>query len=349
VPRLLALEKFIFDELVSYVWTHTLVPKAAAARARPAPGAPGGKRGAHEAAVRKWIEALEAAHAQLVALGREGHVSVLQHQVGRGRARLSVKGWHCVVLGRPTTQWPPPCHSMPVCSTAQPLELCTAATQPPPLVDSPHPPPLQVLLELLKRVDALLFHYLATPPPADADADGEAGAGGASPGHGPGSSGSSSPGRGSPGRGSRGSRGGGGGGGYMGPPLDDSMLLFPRGSLTFTAGLQLKQACTRWVAPRVQGRVKALAAGRARRHQAPPRQATAALSPRWRCSPSALPCPARPQAAAVGVQRGRAARDLGAAAGAGPVPVPPPEGAGWAGLGRQGKRACASCARALRA
>ena len=32
VPRLLQQEKFIFDELVSYMWTHTLVPRIAASR-----------------------------------------------------------------------------------------------------------------------------------------------------------------------------------------------------------------------------------------------------------------------------------------------------------------------------
>jgi hypothetical protein len=38
VPKLLAQEKFIFDELVSYMWTHTLVPRVAASKARaPAP------------------------------------------------------------------------------------------------------------------------------------------------------------------------------------------------------------------------------------------------------------------------------------------------------------------------
>jgi hypothetical protein len=93
VPRLLALEKFIFDELVSHVWTHTLVPKVAAARARPPPGAAPSRRGVHEAALRKWVEALQVANAQLLTLGREGHLSVLQHQVGRGRSRARAATW----------------------------------------------------------------------------------------------------------------------------------------------------------------------------------------------------------------------------------------------------------------
>jgi hypothetical protein len=35
VPKLLQQEKFIFDEMVSHMWTHTLVPRVAASRARP--------------------------------------------------------------------------------------------------------------------------------------------------------------------------------------------------------------------------------------------------------------------------------------------------------------------------
>jgi hypothetical protein len=86
VPRLLGQEKFIFDELVSYVWTHTLVPKVAAARARPPIGPAVNRRGAHEAALRKWLEAFEAANAQLRGLGRDGHVNLLRQQVrGAGR------------------------------------------------------------------------------------------------------------------------------------------------------------------------------------------------------------------------------------------------------------------------
>lgn len=103
VPKLLAQEKFIFDELVSYMWTHTLVPHVAASRAKAPQNALTGtsfnKRAGHEAALRKWLESFELVNAQLKAVGRYGHVSTLRQQV---------------------------------------------------------------LLELLKRVDVLLFHYLLT-------------------------------------------------------------------------------------------------------------------------------------------------------------------------------------------
>lgn len=85
VPRLLQQEKFIFDELVSYVWTHTFVPAVAASRARPANTALAAgvvKRSGQEAALRKWLGALEAVATQLQVLGRDGHVSTLRHQVG---------------------------------------------------------------------------------------------------------------------------------------------------------------------------------------------------------------------------------------------------------------------------
>jgi hypothetical protein len=84
VPRLLQQEKFIFDELVSYVWTHTFVPAVAASRARPANAALAAgvvKRSGQEAALRKWLGALEAVSSQLKGLGREGHTSTLRHQV----------------------------------------------------------------------------------------------------------------------------------------------------------------------------------------------------------------------------------------------------------------------------
>jgi hypothetical protein len=85
VPRLLQQEKFIFDELVSYVWTHTFVPAVAASRARPTNAALAAgvvKRSGQEAALRKWLGALEAVATQLQVLGRDGHVSTLRHQVG---------------------------------------------------------------------------------------------------------------------------------------------------------------------------------------------------------------------------------------------------------------------------
>jgi hypothetical protein len=87
VPRLLQQEKFIFDELVSFVWTHTFVPAVAASRARPANAALAAgvvKRSGQEAALRKWLAALEAVSSQLKGLGREGHTSTLRHQVRRG-------------------------------------------------------------------------------------------------------------------------------------------------------------------------------------------------------------------------------------------------------------------------
>lgn len=58
--------------------------QVAIARARAPAGPSVNKRGAHEAALRKWLEALEAANAQLHALGREGHVNTLRQQVGAG-------------------------------------------------------------------------------------------------------------------------------------------------------------------------------------------------------------------------------------------------------------------------
>jgi hypothetical protein len=98
VPRLLQQEKFIFDELVSYVWTHTFVPAVAASRARPANAALAAgvvKRSGQEAALRKWLGALEAVAAQLQALGRDGHTRTLRHQVWCGLLFV----WFAVWLG----------------------------------------------------------------------------------------------------------------------------------------------------------------------------------------------------------------------------------------------------------
>lgn len=40
------------------------------------------KRSGQEAALRKWLAALESVSQQLKGLGREGHVNTLRHQVG---------------------------------------------------------------------------------------------------------------------------------------------------------------------------------------------------------------------------------------------------------------------------
>lgn len=92
---------------------------------------------------------------------------------------------------------------------------------------------LQVLLEVMKRMDTLIFHFLIHPP-ADGASDASA-------------SSSSTPRR-QP-------------DGVQGPSpspaplhdplnpnmpmLDDSMLFFSRGLLTFGTGMNLKMACTR--------------------------------------------------------------------------------------------------------
>jgi len=68
-------------------------PKVAAARARPPIGPTANKRGAHEAALRKWLEALEAANAQLRGLGREGHVNLLRQQVRPGARSTGSSGF----------------------------------------------------------------------------------------------------------------------------------------------------------------------------------------------------------------------------------------------------------------
>ncbi|KAI8463417.1 MAG: hypothetical protein J3K34DRAFT_444097 [Monoraphidium minutum] len=168
VPRLLGQEKFIFDELVSYVWTHTLVPKVGGcplalsslldggdrARARAPSGPSLNKRGAHEAALRKWLEAVEAANAQLTGLGRDGHTNTLRQQV---------------------------------------------------------------LLELMKRIDALLFYYLVNPDASNSpDLSDDTPGGVVMDARNPNM-----------------------------PVLDESMLFFGRGVLTFGTGMQLKMACTR--------------------------------------------------------------------------------------------------------
>jgi hypothetical protein len=71
------------------VWTHTFVPAVAASRARPANAALAAgvvKRSGQEAALRKWLGALEAVAAQLGALGRQGHTRTLRHQARLARA-----------------------------------------------------------------------------------------------------------------------------------------------------------------------------------------------------------------------------------------------------------------------
>uniref|UniRef100_A0A383VEV2 C2 NT-type domain-containing protein n=1 Tax=Tetradesmus obliquus TaxID=3088 RepID=A0A383VEV2_TETOB len=187
VPRLLQQEKFIFDELVSYVWTHTFVPAVAASRARPANAALAAgvvKRSGQEAALRKWLGALEAVSSQLKGLGREGHTSTLRHQV---------------------------------------------------------------LLEVMKRMDTLIFHFLITPP-SDSNSEGgsssNAGAGGPLS---PGESSAASRDSGSPSHAAAASSQ------VLHDPLnpnmpmlDDSMLFFQRGVLTFGTGMHLKMACTRF-------------------------------------------------------------------------------------------------------
>ncbi|KAF8057725.1 hypothetical protein HT031_005909 [Scenedesmus sp. PABB004] len=183
VPRLLQQEKFIFDELVSYVWTHTFVPAVAASRARPASMALAAgvvKRAGQEAAMRKWIAALEAVAAQLRGLGREGHVSTLRHQV---------------------------------------------------------------LLEVLKRMDVLIFHCLLAPPPGSDDGSSSGGAPLPSPGASGGGWGAGD----GPGPSPR------PGAGVLFDPLnpnmpvlDDSMLFFGRGALSFGTGMHLKMAATRF-------------------------------------------------------------------------------------------------------
>lgn len=40
------------------------------------------KRAAHEAALRKWTEALDHVNTTLKGLGRGGHIATLRHQVG---------------------------------------------------------------------------------------------------------------------------------------------------------------------------------------------------------------------------------------------------------------------------
>jgi len=107
----------------------------------------------------------------------------------------------------------------------------------------------QVLLELLKRVDALLFHYLINPSAAAPPAAAAAAA--APPGpslinadatdaqqHLSGSSSISISRDGQPPRGGSSAQ-------QRVPVLDESMLFFTRGALTFGTGMQLKMACTR--------------------------------------------------------------------------------------------------------
>jgi hypothetical protein len=83
-----------------------------------------------------------------------------------------------------------------------------------------------VLLDLLKRMDILLFHYLLASPEGSladsfSEAGSEAGEASAAPLMDP-----RNPNM---------------------PVLDDSMMFFSRGALTFNTGMNLKMACTRWV------------------------------------------------------------------------------------------------------
>lgn len=50
------------------------------------------RRGAHEAALRRWLEALEAANSQLRAMGHRGHAPLLRQQVGTAWSRIA----HCL-------------------------------------------------------------------------------------------------------------------------------------------------------------------------------------------------------------------------------------------------------------
>jgi hypothetical protein len=123
-----------------------------------------------------------------------------------------------------------------------PLVLTTTTAH-----DHTHPD-MQVLLEVMKRMDVLIFHFLVTPP---ADALSEGGSSAVSSSH---NNVQDSP------RGSLRATGGGCGGasgdrerdGVLRDPvnpnmpmLDDSMLFFARGVLTFGTGMNLKMACTR--------------------------------------------------------------------------------------------------------
>jgi hypothetical protein len=96
-----------------------------------------------------------------------------------------------------------------------------------------------VLLEVMKRMDVLIFHFLINPP---SDTLSEGGSSSALSSHQP-----DSP---------SGSREGGTAGDASQqvlrdtinpnmPMLDDSMLFFTRGVLTFGTGMNLKMACTR--------------------------------------------------------------------------------------------------------
>eukprot|EP00879_Flechtneria_rotunda_P021606 GHRR01022773.1.p1 GENE.GHRR01022773.1~~GHRR01022773.1.p1 ORF type:complete len:562 (+),score=210.02 GHRR01022773.1:1856-3541(+) len=195
VPRLLQQEKFVFDELVSFVWTHTFVPAVAASRARAGPAAVRAgvvKRAGQEAALRQWIAALEAVAGQLRGLGSAGHITTLRHQV---------------------------------------------------------------LLEVMKRMDTLIFHFLVTP---STDANSEAGSsslGGdnrsqayTTPSPQPDRDGvSPTASQNSHSQQQQSSSG------FAYDPLnpnmpmlDDSMLFFTRGVLMFGTGMNLKMACTRF-------------------------------------------------------------------------------------------------------
>ena len=200
------------------MWTHTLVPRVAIARARAPAGPAANKRGAHEAALRKWLEALEAANAQLRGLGREGHINMLRQQVGGGaafdrgvdRAALTALRSAFARAGKLTAV-----NSAIPRGATKPWQQTPTQTPPPPNKTQNKP---QVLLELLKRVDALLFHYLVHPEPSEAAPRDAAGTDDSGSGLGAVLMDARNPNM---------------------PVLDESMLFFTRGALTFGTGMQV--------------------------------------------------------------------------------------------------------------
>lgn len=236
---------------------HPCAPRApgarqvAIARARAPLGTVANRRGAHEAGLRKWLEALEAANSQLKGLGREGHIHMLRQQVLGGAAQrarggaagpLAPGALRCsrklfgAVPSAHVTRHPPDlspitpalaCAPEPFRRAAQARQRATAPSPVSPATHlaSPrdtarsrplHCPPPKVLLELLKRIDALLFYYLVNPDATSATSDAPDGSGLVMNARNPNM-----------------------------PALDDSMLFFTRGQLTFGTGMQLKMACTR--------------------------------------------------------------------------------------------------------
>lgn len=171
------------------------------------------RRSAHEAALRKWLEALEAANAQLRGLGREGHVSVLRQQVllevlKRVDALLFhyLGAWHEIETVCVKTERRDGGVVMRQLSAAG--EHKTTRTLGPSKT-SPH------------TTSTLQHHNNTHPhPPVDPDPS--------QPGAEDAASGIVTDAR-SPNT----------------PCLDDSMLFFARGRLTFGTGMQLKMACAR--------------------------------------------------------------------------------------------------------